>query len=146
MSMMPPQVSPTANASSSLTPYLCRTGVSIPVASSNTAPSTHPPDTLPTTSAPCTAMAAPGCRGALLNVLTTVASPNGTPDFHQRMISGSTSRMGEPFAECLVGGQAVPGHQVVQVGQGGDRKSTRLNSSHLVISYAVFCLKKKNNT
>src|SRR5256885_10876270 len=27
---------------------------------------------------------------------------------------------------------------------GGDRKSTRLNSSHLVISYAVFCLKKKN--
>src|SRR2546426_1743011 len=28
-------------------------------------------------------------------------------------------------------------------GDGGDRKSTRLNSSHLVISYAVFCLKKK---
>src|SRR5256885_9732840 len=28
---------------------------------------------------------------------------------------------------------------------GRDRKSTRLNSSHLVISYAVFCLKKKNN-
>src|SRR5256885_12925709 len=27
----------------------------------------------------------------------------------------------------------------------GDRKSTRLNSSHLVISYAVFCLKKKQN-
>src|SRR2546426_4042450 len=31
-----------------------------------------------------------------------------------------------------------PGHHQ------GDRKSTRLNSSHLVISYAVFCLKKKN--
>src|SRR3989454_6130417 len=29
---------------------------------------------------------------------------------------------------------------------GRDRKSTRLNSSHLVISYAVFCLKKKKNT
>src|SRR5260221_6058212 len=27
-----------------------------------------------------------------------------------------------------------------------DRKSTRLNSSHTVISYAVFCLKKKKNT
>src|SRR5207253_10627617 len=26
-----------------------------------------------------------------------------------------------------------------------DRKSTRLNSSHVAISYAVFCLKKKNN-
>src|SRR3712207_8927565 len=29
---------------------------------------------------------------------------------------------------------------------GVDRKSTRLNSSHANISYAVFCLKKKNNT
>src|SRR5260221_10517798 len=28
----------------------------------------------------------------------------------------------------------------------GDRKSTRLNSSHTVISYAVFCLKKKEHT
>src|SRR5690625_6748833 len=28
---------------------------------------------------------------------------------------------------------------------GGDRKSTRLNSSHVAISYAVFCLKKKKN-
>src|SRR3712207_7412312 len=28
----------------------------------------------------------------------------------------------------------------------GDRKSTRLNSSHANISYAVFCLKKKNHT
>src|SRR5256885_5682762 len=28
----------------------------------------------------------------------------------------------------------------------GDRKSTRLNSSHLVISYAVFCLKKKKRS
>src|SRR5437870_7141482 len=27
----------------------------------------------------------------------------------------------------------------------GDRKSTRLNSSHVAISYAVFCLKKKTN-
>src|SRR5437588_4832838 len=30
-------------------------------------------------------------------------------------------------------------------GTGIDRKSTRLNSSHTVISYAVFCLKKKNS-
>src|SRR5256885_11960838 len=29
--------------------------------------------------------------------------------------------------------------------ENADRKSTRLNSSHLVISYAVFCLKKKKN-
>src|SRR2546426_8242613 len=31
----------------------------------------------------------------------------------------------------------------LQYGNDADRKSTRLNSSHLVISYAVFCLKKK---
>src|SRR5438874_4299377 len=31
-------------------------------------------------------------------------------------------------------------------GAGGDRKSTRLNSSHVEISYAVFCLKKKNDS
>src|SRR2546426_8762622 len=33
--------------------------------------------------------------------------------------------------------------QVLQRHPDEDRKSTRLNSSHLVISYAVFCLKKK---
>src|SRR2546426_1874108 len=34
----------------------------------------------------------------------------------------------------------------VQAPRAQDRKSTRLNSSHLVISYAVFCLKKKKTT
>src|SRR3989454_4951833 len=33
-----------------------------------------------------------------------------------------------------------------ETGLEADRKSTRLNSSHLVISYAVFCLKKKKKT
>src|SRR5207248_6067482 len=44
------------------------------------------------------------------------------------------------------------GHQQGAVGEvgvlpavAGDRKSTRLNSSHRTISYAVFCLKKKNH-
>src|SRR5256885_565889 len=36
-----------------------------------------------------------------------------------------------------------PAARLPAAGAGGDRKSTRLNSSHLVISYAVFCLKKK---
>src|SRR2546426_4940275 len=39
---------------------------------------------------------------------------------------------------ALRGGDAAPALQ-------RDRKSTRLNSSHLVISYAVFCLKKKKD-
>src|SRR3712207_8429760 len=38
---------------------------------------------------------------------------------------------------------AVGNHRVVALGQLLDRKSTRLNSSHANISYAVFCLKKK---
>src|SRR5690625_5816175 len=38
-----------------------------------------------------------------------------------------------------------PKHIEVQIiGDEQDRKSTRLNSSHVAISYAVFCLKKKN--
>src|SRR2546426_9214844 len=37
----------------------------------------------------------------------------------------------------------APGRLRVDLRQLLDRKSTRLNSSHLVISYAVFCLKKK---
>src|SRR5258707_3738572 len=52
--------------------------------------------------------------------------------------------IGDPFnakvvaalAECARGGT-----RILQ----GDRKSTRLNSSHANISYAVFCLKKKNS-
>src|SRR4029434_142536 len=34
--------------------------------------------------------------------------------------------------------------QSIHTPSGGDRKSTRLNSSHTCISYAVFCLKKKS--
>src|SRR5256885_12037308 len=45
-----------------------------------------------------------------------------------------------------VGVDLVDGNGVEVVILGKDRKSTRLNSSHLVISYAVFCLKKKKYT
>src|SRR5690606_41504227 len=41
-------------------------------------------------------------------------------------------------ARHSMGGQSLP--------RDGDRKSTRLNSSHVKISYAVFCLKKKKQT
>src|SRR5215467_2708283 len=50
-------------------------------------------------------------------------------------------------AVAAVAVEAVHHGQRVPLPQAGepDRKSTRLNSSHLVISYAVFCLKKKKN-
>src|SRR2546430_5013447 len=44
------------------------------------------------------------------------------------------------YGECLRRGRAL--RRTAQ----GDRKSTRLNSSHSQISYAVFCLKKKKKT
>src|SRR2546422_7934763 len=50
-------------------------------------------------------------------------------------------------ARCSNPGQAVLVHvrqrDLLTVHRQGDRKSTRLNSSHGYISYAVFCLKKK---
>src|SRR3712207_8689637 len=43
---------------------------------------------------------------------------------------------------CLAIGTVIA--QLSAIGEVADRKSTRLNSSHANISYAVFCLKKKN--
>src|SRR2546430_6014892 len=58
------------------------------------------------------------------------------------------SLLGRPIPTGLRGRAARPPRQrrgAVQV-RGQDRKSTRLNSSHSQISYAVFCLKKKKYT
>src|SRR5690606_40693910 len=55
------------------------------------------------------------------------------------------------LTETETAGRLVPTRPVGQLpflrrrGQREDRKSTRLNSSHVKISYAVFCLKKKKN-
>src|SRR5437879_11394529 len=46
----------------------------------------------------------------------------------------------------LGNGRAFPDRWVALQSAGTDRKSTRLNSSHRCISYAVFCLKKKKKT
>src|SRR5438477_9469672 len=48
---------------------------------------------------------------------------------------GHAAELGALPAEGVVGGVGEDRHE--------DRKSTRLNSSHMSISYAVFCLKKK---
>src|SRR5256885_12227464 len=49
-------------------------------------------------------------------------------------------------AGLVYGGDRAAGARQGQILRRGDRKSTRLNSSHLVISYAVFCLKKKTRS
>src|SRR5690606_39383087 len=54
---------------------------------------------------------------------------------------------GHPHVHVIVRGKDELGVNLVINGDylaNGDRKSTRLNSSHVKISYAVFCLKKKN--
>src|SRR5690349_24183917 len=65
-----------------------------------------------------------------------------------RRVGGVTVRV-----HRVVGLDGVPGLELLLVqveghrgGLLGDRKSTRLNSSHVEISYAVFCLKKKRNS
>src|SRR5437899_7925745 len=57
-------------------------------------------------------------------------------------VAASSYASSATYADRLVG--ALP--PLVAATQEGDRKSTRLNSSHLGISYAVFCLKKKKMT
>src|SRR5256885_2648300 len=55
-------------------------------------------------------------------------------------ISGRAEQLREGVGEWRTG---EPARGLVRFREPEDRKSTRLNSSHLVISYAVFCLKKK---
>src|SRR5690606_41463151 len=54
-------------------------------------------------------------------------------------LAGQRARAGKPGAPS--GGALFAGNH--RLGRDRDRKSTRLNSSHVKISYAVFCLKKK---
>src|SRR5256885_3498843 len=64
----------------------------------------------------------------------------------QRLVDSVCTELG---VSRVQGGSVLSWDQLRQLaGEGltlGDRKSTRLNSSHLVISYAVFCLKKKKH-
>src|SRR3712207_8103503 len=59
--------------------------------------------------------------------------------------AGGARRLRAGPAGRLGGGAGGGPRAPAAAGGGEDRKSTRLNSSHANISYAVFCLKKKNN-
>src|SRR5215211_8992940 len=69
------------------------------------------------------------------------------PDSHGTYVDGPVALAARRLAiiDLATGDQPIANEdETVHVVQNGeDRKSTRLNSSHTVISYAVFCLKKK---
>src|SRR2546426_8487727 len=62
----------------------------------------------------------------------------------EHLRGGERFRRGDRALQIASAGDVVGGRGGRQRRAQQDRKSTRLNSSHLVISYAVFCLKKKN--
>src|SRR5690625_305326 len=91
---------------------------------------------------------------------TTAATIQSALDKRANAFKGTTSERSQYTSEADEGTIWVDtnGDKSVWVMQGNswemvwperfsrDRKSTRLNSSHVAISYAVFCLKKKNNS
>src|SRR5437868_7985994 len=85
-------------------------------------------------------------------LLSAIATPGHAPAHHAYAVADRRRGTEEPWLlfsgdSLLIGDVGRPDLHVAGDAH-GDRKSTRLNSSHVSISYAVFCLKKKtqNNT
>src|SRR2546422_1889217 len=81
-------------------------------------------------------------RSTLFPYTTLFRSPE-----HGNEKGGGPGRPASLFSPLGESGQSDGGRLAgfPERGKKGDRKSTRLNSSHGYISYAVFCLKKKKN-
>src|SRR5437899_4391052 len=80
-------------------------------------------------------MAVPKLKKITLNIGLGEASQNA------KLLDTAAVELGQ-----ITGQKAVITRAKKSIANFKDRKSTRLNSSHLGISYAVFCLKKKKNT
>src|SRR3712207_7494775 len=74
---------------------------------------------------------------------TTLFRSGGIGGHQQDIVEGEGVLDGDPASLGGRGGVAGSLRQGIGCHGGPDRKSTRLNSSHANISYAVFCLKKK---
>src|SRR5690625_6700462 len=99
------------------------------------------------------------CRPSLISTLfpyTTLFRSNNfvtRQGFNRQMTLDEPTQLGKVIAQSAktLFNQHWSGYPIRAVGvnlaqltqEKGDRKSTRLNSSHVAISYAVFCLKKK---
>src|SRR3712207_7434925 len=82
-------------------------------------------------------------RSTLFPYTTLFRSPIYEADADTPLVTVTCT---QDWGECPVEGEQVPIPAGAQGAPGEDRKSTRLNSSHANISYAVFCLKKKKKT
>src|SRR5690625_5816567 len=80
-----------------------------------------------------------GCCSEKASTTSASTSESEAQMPHTRTVSGSRSAPVGRFVQLTIEPPAT-----VTVAP-ADRKSTRLNSSHVAISYAVFCLKKNNN-
>src|SRR2546426_4540409 len=101
---------------------------------------------------PPTGEIGPARRGFSLGESELFMTANIDPYFRGQLVASltpeDTVEVEEAFFQTLALGKGftIKGGRFLMVKPlPRDRKSTRLNSSHLVISYAVFCLKKKNN-
>src|SRR5699024_12335106 len=89
----------------------------------------------------CLSLIRPPPRPTLFPYTTLFRSPLEWPRPEHRIKSGARQLTDRSFGHNQL--QLVLREALGQAIQLKDRKSTRLNSSHVSISYAVFCLKKK---
>src|SRR5437773_4953446 len=87
--------------------------------------------------------------GPATTEIYTLSLHDALPILHQPVIVApdvGSAKMARGFAKRLDASLAIIDKRrpSALVDDREDRKSTRLNSSHITISYAVFCLKKKN--
>src|SRR5580693_2776836 len=125
-----------AGGSSATTGAVAGGGVAAGTAAAGASPGGAPGGAAPGGAGSPGTPSAPGGAGGTSGVAPGTG-PTGT--------SPGTSLAGlPPSGTGGVPGTGTPGTGVPGGAPGGDRKSTRLNSSHSSISYAVFCLKTKN--
>src|SRR5439155_24267913 len=104
--------------------------------------SVHPPKTLPTSTSPDYARTPSSTNYFMFN--HTATTENYTLSLHDALpilsMTSTTSRPARLLRSTMLSSQRSSRDHTPS----RDRKSTRLNSSHVAISYAVFCLKKKS--
>src|SRR3712207_8205896 len=86
---------------------------------------------------------------ALPIFVTNLTLQGAVAQYGRGMVEDVSAQLVDRFAECLKAELSQPengGPPREKPAPRPDRKSTRLNSSHANISYAVFCLTKINNT